>query len=381
MRTAEQAAAGGHTTARYARVRDALTQVGAQHSGGMNVAVYEHGREVANVWCGHGQDGQRRFTDESLVMTASCTKAVTALCALVLADRGELDLDAPVAEYWPEFAANGKKHIPVRWLLSHRTGLPLFDPGVRMTAEGLTDWDKVVTSLARQAPLWEPGRYCGYHAVTFGFLAGELVRRVSGRTVGQFLSEELAGPVGAEFWIGLPESLEPRVFPNTAPDPGPEAAPAGGERGPDDPVWNTRAMHAAEIPAVNGIGTARGMARLFAACIGEVDGIRLLSRSTMEAARTPQCDDVPTAPELLALGAAAPRFGLGFQLAGPATMPALGAGCFGHTGAGGRFVLACPERNIAVAFTCDTMLWDGLSGLDARWGPVLAALDDASENV
>lgn len=388
----------GHAEPKFEAMRTAFAKVLAEHAGGMNVAVYEDGREVVNLWGGANQKTGERFTSDSLVLTASCTKAVTAICALMLAERGDLDLDAPVGEYWPQFATRGKADIPVRWLLTHQAGLPLFAADADIRPADMLDWDKITAALADQSPMWEPGAFCGYHAVTFGYLVGEVIRRVSGQSVGDFLARNVTGPLGADFWIGLPEQQEPRVSPSVSSSaPAVDAdslkhlyeargldldtalaramlAPPRGDGGPGDPVWNTRPFHAAEIPAVNGIGTAGALARIYAACIGEVDGIRLLSPATIESARTPQTDHVPTPPEFRVFTDAPPRFGLGFQLPHPAIIPMLGPGSFGHSGAGGRLALAHPERGIAFGFTCDNMLWDGLNGPDQRWTPLLAAL-------
>jgi CubicO group peptidase (beta-lactamase class C family) len=392
---------GGHVGPGFGAVRDAWDQVIAAHPGGAAAALYVGGEEVLHLWGGRSTATGRRFTDDSLVMTASVTKGVISLCAMMLADRGELDVDAPVAEYWPEFAAAGKGKIPVRWLLTHQAGLPVFDPAAGITPDDMVDWDKITGLLAAQAPLWEPGTRTGYHAVTFGYLVGEVIRRVSGQTVGQFLASQAAAPLGAEFWIGLPQEQEQRVLPNALPrgftphlpdlrrlysERGVAAdsplaramlAPPRGDSGPGDPVWNTRAFHAAEIPAVNGIGTARGLARLFAASIGELDGVRLLSPAMVTAARAPQTDTVPTAPEFTVLTDTPPRFGLGFQLPGPPMVTMLGPGCFGCTGAGGRLAFAYPERAVAFAFTCDTMLWNGLDAPDPRWTPLLTEISRA----
>jgi CubicO group peptidase (beta-lactamase class C family) len=357
--------------------------------------VYENGREVVNLWGGAGQQA------DSLVLTASCGKGVTAICAHLLVERGLLDLDAPVAEYWPEFAANGKAAIPVRWLLTHRAGLPLFPPQARVRAGDLLDWDRIVSVLAAAQPLWEPGTHCGYHALTYGYLVGEVIRRVSGSTVGRFLATDVAGPLRADYWIGLPAEHEHRVLPNVVPPDAPRgvtdlraryrehgldtgtplaramlAAAEDGD-GPGEPEWNTRPFHAAEIPAANGIGDAQALARLYAACIGDVDGTRLLSERTVDAARAPQTDTVPTPVELSVITTNPPRFGVGFQLPRPTMDAMLGAGSFGHTGAGGRLGFAHPESGVAFGFTCDTMLWDGLTGPDPRWTPLLAALGNA----
>lgn len=393
--------AGGYAKPGFEGVREAFTRVTAAQPGGCAAALYVDGEEMAHLWGGRSAATGQPFTAGSLVMTASVTKGVTSLCAMMLADRGLLDVDAPVAEYWPEFAAAGKDKIPVRWLLTHQAGLPVFDPAAKVSPADLLDWEKITGLLAAQEPLWEPGTLTGYHAVTFGYLVGEVIRRASGQTVGQFLQAEAAGPAGAEFWIGLPAEQEHRVRPNALPPgPAPEApdlprlyaergvdprsplaramlAPPRGDAGPGDPVWNTRGFHAAQIPAVNGIGTARGLARLFAASAGDLDGVRLLSPETVAAARTPQTDTVPTAPEFTVLTSTPPRFGLGFQLPGPPLVTMLGPGCFGCTGAGGRLAFACPERGVAFAFTCDTMLWNGLDAPDPRWGPLLTEVSRA----
>jgi CubicO group peptidase (beta-lactamase class C family) len=393
--TAADRPAAGHAAPAFEEVRVAFDRVLADHPGAAALAVYEHGREVVHLWGGANQRA------DSLVLTASCTKGVTAICAHLLVERGLLDLDAPVAEYWPEFAANGKARIPVRWLLTHRAGLPMFPAAAGVRATDLLDWDRIVSVLAAAEPLWEPGAYCGYHAVTYGFLVGEVIRRVSGSTVGHFLATDVAGPLGADFWIGLPAEHEHRVLPNVVPPDAPRGvrnlsalyqehgldprtplaramldAARDGD-GPGEREWNTRPFHAAEIPAANGIGDARALARLYAACIGEVDGVRLLSERTVDAARTPQTDTVPTPPELSVITANPPRFGLGFQLPRPTMDAMLGPGSFGHTGAGGRLGFAHPESGVAFGFTCDTMLWDGLTRPDPRWTPLLAALADA----
>lgn len=387
----------GHTDPQFAVVRTAFDRVLAEHPGGMSLAVYQHGQEVVHLAGGVNQTTGTPFGTDSLVLTASCTKGVTAICAHLLAQRGLLDFDAPVAHYWPEFAANGKAGIPVRWLLTHQAGLPLFPPEAGVRGADLLDWDRIVSILAAGRPMWEPGSHCGYHAITYGYLVGEVIRRISGLSVGRFLATEITGPLAAEFWIGLPEEHEHRVLPNTAPPAagsGPDlptlyqnnginpqaplaaAMLANGQR-PTDTHWHDRAFHAAEIPAANGIGTARGLARLYAACVGELDGVRLLSEPTVERARTPRTDNVPTPPELRVITSNPPRFGLGFQLPRPTMDAMLGPGSFGHTGAGGRLSFALPEHGVAFGFTCDTMLWDGLTGPDPRWTPLLAALQKA----
>lgn len=389
----------GRAVPRFAAVRAAFAEVLAAYPGGGAVAVYEHGRPVVDLHGGVGVADGRPWQGDSLVMTASCTKGVTTICALVLVERGLLDLDAPVARYWPQFAEAGKASIPVRWLLTHQAGLASFPPSAGVRMADLLDWARVTGVLAAQEPLWEPGAFSGYHALTFGYLVGELIRRVSGRTPGEFLAREVAGPLGAEFWIGLPAEHEARVVPHAAPSapeppvdlralfaergldpdtPLAAAMAAAADDGPAAPAWNTRPFRAAEIPAANGIGSARGLARLYAACVGAVDGVRLLSPSTVDAARTPRTTGVPAPPELAVITANPPVFGLGFQVPRADVDIMLGPGSFGHTGAGGRLAFAHPERGIAFAFVCDAMLWDGLTGPDPRWPALLTALAAAA---
>ncbi|MFK0113022.1 serine hydrolase domain-containing protein [Streptomyces sp. NPDC091217] len=389
---------GGHVIDGFEPVREAFREVIDHHPGGAALSVYRDGQEVVDLWGGVSPATGRPFTGDSLVVTMSCTKGMTTICALMLAQEGLLDLDAPVARYWPEFAQAGKGDIPVRWLLTHQAGLPALDPDLDAGPEQTLDNQFVIDTLARQEPMWEPGTLQAYHGVTFGHLVGEVIRRVSGLTAGQYLAKHVAGPLGLDYWIGLPEAEESRVLPilpaDDAPAPDPEfwrrlaeehgidptrpmarALRAEHFPPPADPAWNTRPYHAAEFPAVNGIGTARSLTRAYAACIGPVDGIRLLYPETVDAARTPQTDDVPLPEELAFLGTAPPpRRGLGFELPRPTVVPMLGEGSFGHTGAGGRLAFASPETGIAFAFTCDVMLWGGLDGPDPRWVPLLNAL-------
>src|SRR5207244_3964131 len=217
-----------------------------------------------------------------------------------------LDLDAPVAAYWPEFAAHGKADVPLRWVLGHKAGVAAVDGPV--TLDDIVGWHRVVAAVAGQAPNWVPGTAHGYHARTFGWILGEVIRRVTGTTAGQLLAKEAAEPLGLELWIGLPEAIEPRVATNyTAPEPadpeqralrakfmGPDTLLGKALEGPAGvlpygPIWNTRALHAAELPSSNGIATARGLARFYASLIGDVDGVhRLLSPRVVAAAAASQ---------------------------------------------------------------------------------------------
>ncbi len=324
------------------------------------------------------EDTGRAWQEDTLQLVYSTTKGITAAAAHLLAQRGELDFDAPVAQYWPEFKANGKENVPVRWLLSHRAGLPVLDQP--LTAAEIYAWNPIVEALAAKKPEWEPGTAHGYHAVTYGNLVGEIVRRITGKSIGQFVADEVAGPLGAEFYIGLPADLEPRMSKMITFNLGASAeqqemfkdfdlaslpeeirpiveafldptsmssrALAGISSTPMDP--NSREMHAAEMPAANGICTARGLARLYAGLVGEVDGVRLLTDETIANATTEQSNGkdavlmIPT------------RFGLGYFL--PSSYSQLmGGKSFGHSGAGGSLGLAEPDSKIGFGYVMNKM--------------------------
>jgi CubicO group peptidase (beta-lactamase class C family) len=311
-----------------------------------------------------------------MALVFSTTKGMTAICANRLAQEGALDVDAPVASYWPEFAKNGKEDIPVSYLLSHQAGLAWIDG--EMTAEEALSWEPVIEALENQRPGWEPGSQHGYHATTYGWLVGEVIRRITGRTVGTYLREEIAGPLGLDMWIGLPEAEEVRVAPlismlpegisvdalaNPGDDPvlgliaqflGPDTmlgralyAPGGALR--DQDIWNSRAMHAAEVPAANGICDARSLARLYAACVGEVDGVRLLTPDQLERAITRRTEG----PNRVLLDLDI-QFGLGFMLR--SDLLALGGPrSFGHFGAGGSVGWADPDAGFAFGYVMNKM--------------------------
>ena len=201
----------GEVAAGFEAVREAFEANFEQHGErGAAFCMYRHGENVVDLWGGVANaDTGETWDRDTLQLVFSTTKGATALCALRLVERGELDLDAPVAEYWPEFKAEGKEHIPVRWLLSHRSGLPIVD--AKLTPSEALAWQPIVNALAAQRPVWEPGTAHGYHALTYGWLVGEVVRRVDGRSLGRFFADEVTAPLGLDFWIGLPEDQEGRV--------------------------------------------------------------------------------------------------------------------------------------------------------------------------
>ncbi|HTO06042.1 MAG TPA: serine hydrolase domain-containing protein [Myxococcota bacterium] len=371
---------GGHCSARFARVQDAFAKnFAVENEVGASFAATVNGELVVDLWGGHADAARTRpWQRDSLANVWSTTKAMTALCAHVLADRGGLDFDAPVARYWPEFAAAGKGAIPVRYLLSHQSGLAgLSEP---MPAEGVLDWQGFCAALAAQKPLWEPGTRSGYHAITFGHLVGEVLRRIDGRTLGAFFRDEVASKLGAEFWIGLPESEEPRVVEMVPPDP---PAPLAEPPKPGDSSYelrralanpsvtqtiaNTRAWRAAEVPAANGQANARGAARIMAAlaCGGSLDGVRLLREASIARAIAEQCygKDLVLGPM---------RWGLGFMLASKDLPLSPNPRTFGHGGWGGSFALADCDARVSLAYVMNRMS-PGTTG-DKRLGRLIRAL-------
>jgi CubicO group peptidase (beta-lactamase class C family) len=381
----------GFTAPGYESVRDVFEKNFADGRDiGAAFAAYADGELVVDLWGGIADDAtQRPWSRDTIIGVFSTTKGATAVCANRLIDEGRLDPDAPVAEYWPEFGQAGKEQIPVDYLLSHRAGLPWVDE--QLSLEQALAWDPLVEALERQAPIWEPGSQHGYHAVTYGNLVGEVVRRVTGRSVGTYFREEIAEPLGLDFWIGLPEELEPRVAPliggidsdgggldeasraALAEFIGPQSTlgksltvnGAFGESG----IFNTRAVHAAEVPAAGGIGDARSLARMYAACIGEVDGHRLLSPEAMTAASRQRTEG----PDVVILNLDL-QFGLGFFV--PSTLLQLGGPrSFGHFGMGGSAGWADPEVGLAYGYVMNRMEL-GLAG-DLRSYNLINACYDA----
>ncbi|HYM56309.1 MAG TPA: serine hydrolase domain-containing protein [Solirubrobacteraceae bacterium] len=324
---------------------------------GAAVAVILEGRPVVDLWCGWADaERTRPWRQDTLVNVFSVGKALAGLCVLMLVSRGLLELDEPVSRSWPQFAAAGKEQTTVRQLLSHQAGLAAI---VRELPEGaLYDWDLVTGALAEQAPWWEPGTGHGYHVHTFGFLLGELVRRVAGETIGSFLRREIAGPLGAEVGFGLPARERARraeyVFEDilvASAERGWRSAPDAGlrERAYLNPpgatglgTVNTVAWQDAELPSANLHADARGVARVYAALMSETQS--LLDRDLLAQARTEA-----SAGEDLVLGRPS-RFGLGFQLTQPERPLGPNAGGFGHFGAGGSLGFADPQARLAFAY-------------------------------
>ncbi|MFF1921219.1 serine hydrolase domain-containing protein [Streptomyces sp. NPDC058221] len=388
---AGQAAVSGRVAPGWEAVRDAFAEGQADDPGAAQLAVHHHGQLVVDLAAAGRRPAEGApFGPESVGVLMSATKGLVAVCAHLLSQRGVLDLDAPVARYWPEFGVAGKSGTTVADLLTHRAGLPAFSSGgVGVGLPGLYDWDARVAALAAMRPVWEPGSAYLYHALTFGHLVGEVVRRAAGMSVGAFFAAEVAGPLGLDLWIGLPPEEEHRFVPQFSVRPAPSPAQIAGfieglGLSPDDGLHaalrasaaelaavtdglTTCRGRSAELPGAGGIGNARSLSRLYAALTGPVDGERLLSPLTVDRARAPRNDDVAPPPPLDGGdGSGRTRFGLGFELPRPG-LPMLGEGSFGHAGAGGRLGMARPESGLAVGYVCTAMSWEPAAGPDLRW--------------
>lgn len=332
---------------------------------GASFALSSEGEMVVDIWAGFTDaEKTRPWQADTIVNVFSSTKTVSFLCALVLSDRGELNFDAPVADYWPEFAASGKQDIPVWHLMNHAAGLSGLDKDT-VTAD-FYDWDKMTGLLAEQAPWWEPGTATGYHALTQGWLIGEVVRRITGQSIGQFLQDEIAGPLGADFFIGVPDSAFPRIghllVPEGTNDINSGEAGSIASRTFMNPQpraedsW-TDEWRRAEIPAANGHGNARSLVRLQTAlaCGGSAFGVDLMSEETAKLVMQERISgndlvlDVPTS------------FGLGFALnRGPIPMSPNPNACF-WGGWGGSSVLVDQDARVAMSYVMNQM-FPGLLG-------------------
>ncbi|GAA4903840.1 CubicO group peptidase (beta-lactamase class C family) [Stackebrandtia albiflava] len=383
---------GGTTAPGYEAVRDAFAANLRDHGEiGGAVAAYVDGREVVDLWGGSADpDTGRAWRHDTLQVVYSVTKAFTAACAHLLAQRGTLDLDAPVARYWPEFAAAGKEHIPVRWLLTHQAGLSAIDSPV--TPDEAVRWEPVVSALAAQRPEWEPGTAHGYHGLTYGWLVGEVIRRVSGVGPGVFLRREIAVPHDLDLWIGLPEAQRERVsrIVAAAPDfdsltlidpadhPEPLRDMMAAYADPDSLTMRTMKVvtppldHnrpeelAAEMPSTNGACTARALAGFYAALIGEVGGRRILSADTLADATAERVSGVDRVLKVPV------RIATGFGLPTPDTFWYTPA-AFGFPGLGGSLGFADPATGLAFGYVTNHVR-EGV--VDRRAESLLAAVRD-----
>src|SRR4051794_31353365 len=371
-------ALGGTCSARFDPLRELFAaNLESGEDLGASLAFNIDGEVVVDLWGGWADEARTvPWAEDTITNVFSTTKAMTSLAALVLVDRGELDLDATVAEYWPEFAANGKAGVKVRQLLSHTSGVSGWEQPI--TLEDLYDWDRSTALLAAQAPWWEPGTASGYHMLNYGHLIGEVIRRITGRRLGEFFASHIAGPLGADFHIGLPPSEFRRVanvvsppaiptipeFDPTRLDPTSESfktrpSPTGF---PAEWSW-TKGWRRADIGAANGHGNARSVARLQSAvaCGGEVDGVRLLTPQTIDRIFEVQSNGID-----LVIGIPL-KFGVGYSL-----LPE-GRVCY-WGGTGGSVVIIDVDRRITFAYVMNKMAPGG-------GAPIAAALGERVKDI
>ena len=350
----------GFTRDKFAAVRDAFeANLASGADVGASFCATVDGEIVVDLWGGFADPARTRpWERDTIVNVYSTTKTMTFITALLLADRGELDFDAPVAKYWPQFAANGKAAIKVSHLMAHSAGLSGWRE--KITTEDLYDWEKVTRLLAEQAPLWEPGTASGYHAITQGYLIGEVVRRITGQSIGTFFRSEIAGPLNADFWIGLPASEDRRVA-DLIPPP-PEGAISNfaqsevqkvtfNNPGVDVSATKTRAWRGAEIPAAGGTGTARGVAEIHTILAngGVAKGKRFMSEAGCRKALEVQIEGTD-----LMLGGPA-KFGMGFGLPG-AMIPLPNPNSLFWGGYGGSLVIIDMDAHTTFAYAMNRML-------------------------
>ena len=373
---------GGTVDPRFEPVRDAFGRNFTEHGEiGAAVCIRVRGRVVVDLWGGHADAAGRRrdWTGDTLVNAFSVGKGMVALLFAQLVGDGAVDVDTRVADVWPEFAAAGKQDVTIREVLSHQAGLPALRR--RMPPDSMLDWRAMTAALAAEEPWWEPGTAHGYHVNTFGFLAGEVLRRVTGRSVGTLLRERVAGPLGADLHLGVPPSVDGRIADFLWPfDPPPEEEPpglVGLELMRHNAYWNpsglsgagvinTEAWRRAEMPSTNLHASARGVAAVYAAlgAGGTLEETRVVDAAALAAATVEQVEG-----DDLVLGRPS-RFSLGFQLTQPERPLGPNPGAYGHFGAGGSLGFCDPQAGVGFGYV--------MNELGARWqNPRNSALIDA----
>lgn len=353
----------GFCDERFAKVRDAFERNFTEFGDvGASFAATVEGEFVVDLWAGHADKARTRpWQEDTIVNVYSTTKTMSFLTAFMLADRGLLDFNAKVTDYWPEYGQNGKQDTQVRHFMSHSAGVPGFDPAFA-SAEQLYDWPGCIANLEQQAPWWEPGSQSGYHAITQGYLIGELVRRISGRSIGQFFREEIAEPLGADFHIGMDAAVFPRVAEMI-----PDDAPAAGGFADMDPTSitarvfasaqagteavNTNAWRQAEIPAAGGHGNARAVVRAQTplANAGKAFGVEILSPAGCQYMQQQQTDG-PDAVLMMPI-----RFGLGYAFPSDLMPMSPNEDAMFWGGAGGSTIVVDQPARICLSYVMNQM--------------------------
>ena len=372
----------------FERVAEAFAAT-TSAAGGSALSIRVDGETVVDLWHGHASDDpQRPWTRTTPAVVFSATKGLIAVLVARLVESGELELDAPVARYWPEFAAAGKEAITVRQVMAHRAGLAALREDVDL--DTALNWTAMTERLAAESPLWEPGSRYGYHALTYGWLVGEIIRRVTGTPIGRRFQEEIAVPLSADAWIGIPSDREPGVA-RLLRGESMDAPPPGGfpSLDPDQARWMGRAMtlgaafpadlvvpgagfddprvHEAEVPGAGGIGTAHALATIWSATVHPTDGVRLIGDDVVTDMTAVQSEGEP----VWWLPGPYPRWGTGFMISSE-RRPFLTPESFGHDGAGGQVAFADPRHRVGFAYVTNRMELHS----DDRGDSIVRALSD-----
>ncbi|MFC8799134.1 serine hydrolase domain-containing protein [Promicromonospora sp. NPDC057138] len=392
----------GHVAPGFEPIADAFERGQSDDPGGAQLCVYQGGHMVVDLWAGSDPETDVAIDGDSLFVLWSTTKGMIAIIAALLIEQGHLDPDELVSSVWPEFGVRGKDQTTVAHFLSHAAGLPFFPSGAGIESRDLPNWALCTEALAAAEPLWAPGTASWYHPFTFGYLNGEVIRRLTGKSVSELFAERIARPLGVDFWIGgLPADREATVTHRSRLNHLPSTSPGElwSQHGVDvsDPVvselleevqsipdmaefLNTAEGHQMEFGGAGGIASARSVAKIYAATIGEIDSIRILSPKTLDFVTQPRTVGLGPVPQLATVpNQKIAEFGLGFWLGSQfASKRFESGGTFGHPGAGGNIGFAHPESNMAVAYTC-TGMWSDDSRPDPRmgWAEPLADLAGA----
>lgn len=352
----------GHYDPKFEDLRNLFQQnLDSKADVGASMTVSIDGKDVVDIWGGYtDEESTRPWESDTIVGVWSSTKGVTSLALLMLIDRGLVDANAKVAQYWPEFAANGKQDVEIRHLLSHNSGLSAWED--KLTMDEVCDQDVAAAKLAAQAPLWEPGTASGYHALTFGVLITEVLRRVTGKSLKQFVAEEIAAPLKADFQIGLLDKDIPRasnVIPHKDTPPAQEAPEAGSIKfktltnpGLNANMLNSETIRNADLGSINGHTNARAMNRIFSILSlgGEVNGVRLLSQKTIDLVFQEQSDGAD-----VAMGVPV-TFGVGYALGGRGIWNFMPVGRLGTWGGwGGSLFVFDADRRLTFTYAMNQM--------------------------
>lgn len=391
----------GHVAPGFEPIAEAFERDQSDDPGGAQLCVYQGGSVVVDLWAGSDPETAVAIDGDSLFVLWSTTKGMIAIIAALLIEQGQLDPEEPVSRAWPEFGVAGKEQTTVAHFLSHAAGVPFFPSGAGIESPDLPNWALCIEALATAEPLWAPGTASWYHPFTFGYLNGEVIRRVAGKSVSELVAERIAEPLGVDFWIGgLPPARETDVTHRSRINQS-STSPAElwAQHGVDlsDPIvrelleevqsipdmvefLNSAEGHQMEFGGAGGIASARSVAKIYAATIGEIDSTRLLSPKTLDFVTRPRTSALGPIPQLATVpNQKFAEFGLGFWLGSQfASGRFASGGTFGHPGAGGNIGFAHPESNMAVAYTC-TGMWLDDSRPDPRmgWAEPLADLAGA----